>query len=92
MTPAVPRVSNYSLKDGGHRGTRQACRNGWLAARLKSRGLGAEAEGEISSFLSLSGFYYNSLGEYGFACQIFVLICLPSSGVCWLFVPYVTEA
>lgn len=92
MTPAVPRVSNYSLKDGGHRGPHQACRNGWIAARLKSRGRGAEAEGEISRFLSLSGFYHNSLGEYGFACQIFVLICLPSSGVCWLFVPYVIEA
>lgn len=78
--------------DGGHKGTHRACRNGWLAARPKSRGLEAETEKEISSFLNLSVVYYNSLGEYGFARQIFVLICLPSNGVCWHIVPYIIRA
>lgn len=67
MTPAVLRFLNYSSKDGGHQGTHWGCRNDWLDARLKSRGLGAEAEKEISSFPSLSSFYYKSLGEYDFA-------------------------
>lgn len=66
---------------GGHKGTHQACRNSWLAARLRSRGLEAKTEKEISSFLNLSVVCSNSLAEYAFACQIFVLICLPSNGI-----------
>lgn len=77
---------------GGHKGTHHACRNGWLAARLKSRGLEAETEKEITSFPNLSVVYYNSLGEHGFACPIFVLICLPSNSICWHIVPYTTQA
>lgn len=77
--------------DGGHKGTHHACRNGWLAARPKSRGLEAETEKEISNFLNCSCVYYNSLGKYGFACQIFVLIRLPSDGICWHMVPYIIQ-
>jgi len=78
--------------DGGHKGTHRACRNGWLAARPKSKGLQAETKKEINSFLSLSVVYYNAPGEYGFACQMFGLICLPSNGWCWHIVPYIIQA
>lgn len=76
---------------GGHKRRHGACRNGWLATRLKSRGLKAETEKEISSLLNLSVVHYKPLGEYDFVCQSFVLIFFPN-GLCWHIVPYITQA